>query len=103
MNPDQWFEVTKSLGIASPLVIVLIYLLRMLVTLLTKSGEERAAITAQFVAAMQTLATTSAVAQQQAAASLHELAGAMRDASTRSLEEHNRITDAIGKIGKGAS
>jgi len=76
VTPDQTFEVTKSLGIAAPLVVVLLYLLRLLIELLTKATDERKTITAQFVDAMKTTATTSAVAQQQAAASLQELAAA---------------------------
>ncbi|MDO8562374.1 MAG: hypothetical protein Q7S25_00865 [Candidatus Limnocylindria bacterium] len=99
MTSDQLFEVTKSLGIAAPLVVVLLYLLRLVVELLTKATDERKTITAQFVDAMKTTATTSALAQQQAAASLQELAAAMRDGASRSLEEHNRIVDAIGKLG----
>lgn len=102
MTAEQWFEVTKNLGVAAPLVIVLLYLLRFLVELLTKATNERQAVTTQFVDAMKTIATTSAVAQQQAAASLQELASAIRDGGSRSMEEHDRIVDAIGKIDRGA-
>lgn len=98
MTTEQTFEVVKSLGIAAPLVVVLVYLLRMVVDLLTKATEERKAVTAQFVDAMKTTATTSALAQQQAASSLQDLAAAMRESSSRSEDAHNRIVDAIGKL-----
>ena len=60
MTPDQTFEVTKSLGIAAPLVVVLLYLLRLLIELLTRATDERKTITAQFVDAMKTTASPCA-------------------------------------------
>ena len=98
MTPDQQFEIGKSLGIAAPLVIVLLYLLRLLVDLLTRATDERKTITTQFIDAMKTSATTSAIAQQQAAASLQELAATFRENASRSMDEHNRIVDALGKL-----
>lgn len=98
MTPEQYGEVAKSLGVAAPLVIVLLYLLKVLLQLLNGATEERKAITAQFVEAMKTTVATSALAQQQAATALQDLAASQREQANRTTDEHNRLIDAIGKF-----
>lgn len=98
MTPEQYAEIAKQLGVAAPLVLVLMYLLRFMAQLLHQATEERKAITAQFVDAMKTTAATSALAQEKAAQSLQDLAASLREQGVRSTDEHNRIVDALGKF-----
>lgn len=96
MTSEQWAEVIKTLGVSGPLVGILIYLLK-------QATEERRAITKDFLATLTTTVSSNAQAQTRAAESLQDLAGALRDTAKSSADEHNRIVDAIGKLGRRES
>lgn len=84
MTPEQWGELARTLGIASPLVGLLIYLLR-------QATEERREITDRFLVALETTVAGSSKAMQENTAATRELSVTLRD-------EHARIVDAIGKL-----
>lgn len=92
MSAEQWTEIVKTLGVSGPLVAILLYLLRQM-------NEERKSVTTQFLDALRTTVEQSNEARVRAANELSQLVTALRDHQERSGDEHNRIVDAIGKLG----
>ena len=93
MTPEQLGELMRTLGVASPLVGLLIYLLR-------QATEERREITNRFLGALETTVAGATRATQENTAATRELAAATEASRKASVDEHGRIVDAIGKLGR---
>lgn len=98
-----WGDTIKTLGIAAPLVSLLIYLLK-------QATEERKEITGRFLVALQTTVEQSNEARIRAADELGQLVVAMKEHHKSSGEEHTRVVEAIHELilegshqGKGRS
>lgn len=93
MTPEQWGELMRTLGVASPLVGLLIYLLR-------QATEERREITNRFLGALETTVAGATRATQENTVATRELSATIEANRKSSVDEHSRIVDAIGKIGR---
>lgn len=93
MTPEQWGELTRTLGVAAPLVLMLLYLLK-------QSNEERQKLTDRFLAALETTVTRAIDTQNSATSAIKDMSNAVVNDRRSAQEEHNRIVDAIGKIGR---
>ena len=87
--PDNTIWV--QLGLAAPLVAILLYLLK-------QSADERKEITAAFIGALTTMVTESNDSRMKTAIEMGEMVEALRQHEKRSTQEHDRIVDAIGKM-----
>lgn len=87
----EWMELLKTLGVASPLVVILLYLLK-------EATKERQAITTAFLDALKTTVEQSNEQRLRTSNELAELTHALRDDGKRAAEEHGRIVDAIDKL-----
>lgn len=93
MTPEQWADLAQTLGVASPLVALLIYLLR-------QATEERREITNRFLGALETTVAGATKAIQENTAATRELSVTIEANRKSSVDEHARIVDAIGKLGR---
>ena len=93
MTADQWGDLARTLGIASPLVGLLWLLLR-------QATEERKTITDRFVAALETTVANSTQAQRENAIAISAVNREVEENRAASAKEHERIIDAIGKLGR---
>lgn len=93
MNPDQFGDLTRTLGVAAPLVVLLIYLLR-------QANEERQKITDRFLVALESTVARAIETQQQSTSALKDITNEVAADRRAQTDEHNRIVDAIGKIGR---
>ena len=89
MNPDI-ANALLQLGINSPLLVILVYLLK-------QSNEERREITDKFLATLSDTVRTNADASAKLAASLSELNAAIRERNHSATDEHRRIFDALAR------
>lgn len=88
MTGEQVFETIKLLGVAAPLVSILVYLLK-------QSNEERREITDKFLSTLDSTVKTNAEASAKIAASLAELNQTLRDGNQAAQTEHGRIMDFL--------
>jgi len=87
--PDNiWVQ----LGIATPFVALLWYLLK-------QATDERKEITVKFLAALTSTVEQSNDARIRSANELSILTQTIHDHQENSADEHQRIVDAIGKLG----
>lgn len=92
MTPEQLGELTRTLGVAAPLVGLLWLLLR-------QATEERRDITGRFLTALENTVAGATKATQDNTVATRELSSVIEANRQSSLDEHNRIVDAIGKLG----
>lgn len=86
----DWIETAKTLGVAAPLVLILVWIL-------DRTTKERERITTQFLTTLQTTITTNTATQTQTVEAIKENTSALKEFSNRASDEHNRLIDAIGK------
>jgi hypothetical protein len=91
MTPDQWAELFKTVGVAAPLVGLLIYLLR-------QATEERREITNRFLAALENIGGNATRAIHENSVEMRGLAVMIEANRKSSVDEHARIVDSIGKL-----
>lgn len=84
-------EFWASLGVAGPLVAILLYLLR-------QATDERRQITDAFLNALMSTVQVSNEARVRSASELSNLSQSIREQTSRASEEHSRVIDAIGKM-----
>lgn len=93
MTAEQWGDLARTLGIASPLVGLLIYLLR-------QATEERQNITDRFLSALESTVAGATKAIQDNTAATRELSVSIEANRKSNIDEHTRIVDAIGKLNR---
>lgn len=93
MTPEQWGELARTLGVASPLVGLLIYLLR-------QATEERQQITDRFLSALESTVAGASKAIQDNTSATKELSATIEANRKSNIDEHSRIVDAIGKLNR---
>lgn len=86
----DWVETAKTLGVAAPLVLILVWIL-------DRTTRERERITSQFLTTLQTTITTNSTTQTQMVEAIKENTAAIKESSRSASEEHTRLIDAIGK------
>ena len=87
MTETIWLQ----LGIAAPLVVILLYLLK-------QSTDERREITTKFLAALQTTVEQSNEQRLRASNELAQLTDVIREDKKLSADEHARIVESIDKL-----
>lgn len=89
MTPTtEWAQFAQTLGVAAPLVAILLYLLR-------QSTEERQRITDRFLSSMDKRDAESIDARLRSAQALNELTGSIREHDRRCVEEHLSMIRAL--------
>ncbi len=100
MSEAVVLELVKTLGVGAPLVAFLYLQLRDAQAEREKSSHERREITTRFLATLESTITQNTAAQTKSSEGLIDLTAAMREALRATTEEHNRLIDAIGKLGR---
>lgn len=86
----NWEETAKTLGVAAPLVMILVWIL-------DRTTRERERITSDFLETLRTTITGNSATQAQMVEAIKENTAALKESSARNTEEHARLIDAIGK------
>lgn len=104
MTPEQLGELMRTLGVASPLVGLLIWMLRQATEerqrVAAEATVERKDITNRFLTALETTVSSATRAIQENTAATKELSATIEANRKSSVDEHGRIVDAIGKLGR---
>lgn len=87
-------EVLKQFGLASPLVIILFYLLRQAETRERLASQERKETSERYMTAMSTVVSDTRLVLQQVTASVTEEIATSREARAHDREEHRAMIDA---------
>lgn len=87
-----WSDLVAQLGVAVPLVAILLYLLK-------QTTDERRAITADFLQTLRETVAANAAGNERVAASLNELALADRERKLEATAEHERMIRELDRIG----
>lgn len=88
----SWGEIFAQLGVAVPLVAILLYLLK-------QTTDERRAITSDFLQTLRETVAANAAGNERVAASLNELALADRERKLAATAEHERMIRELDRIG----
>ena len=89
-----------QLGLASPLVIVLLYLLRLSYQERQKASDERQEITQQYLKTMKEVVQDNRAITKEHTAAMREMTVNIGGLSAQHLRESDRIVDAIGRLGR---
>lgn len=87
MQDPIWLQ----LGIAAPLVVALLYLLK-------QNADERKEVTAKFLNALQTTVSESNESRMRSAVELGQVVETLRSMETRSTLEHKQLVESIDRL-----
>lgn len=87
-----WGDLFAQLGVAVPLVAILLYLLK-------QTTDERRAITADFLQTLRETVAANAQGNERVASSLNELALADRERKLAATAEYERMIRELDRIG----
>ena len=87
-----WSDLVAQLGVAVPLVAILMYLLK-------QSTDERRAISADFLKTLRETVAANASGNERVASAMNDLALADRERKMAATAEHERMIRELDRIG----
>lgn len=96
-NTAALIEVVKQLGLAAPLVVALIYLLRQSEQREQRAATERKETGERYMTTLSTVISDNRLAIERMTVAVVELTTTIREFSAQNRDEHRGMMDAIGK------